>query len=1042
MILGLIIAGAAWRLSQGPVSIQFLLPYAEDLLERRDARYRAELDELWLTWAGWKRPLDIRALGVNLVAKDNVRPIVRIRELSVSLSVHALTEGKIAPTRLEIIRPRIRLIRDKAGAFKFDLGGPLSQPGLPPERSTFNSADALQILMNELSGPAQDSSSLRYLKRVSVISAALRLEDRQMGINWGARHADITVERAPVGLRTSFHLDLDLPISHPELHGEATFDRSTELIDVRFEFTRLNSTQLSEQFGLVADIKALAAEFGGSGNLLIKLDGEVKHASFNIRSGPGTFIYPGIEVPPHKFKSVAIDGRLNRNPDQIQIASAAINFNKTKAILAGTMTRVGTTAAVNATLSLPAMPVNDLKKFWPTDVASGVRAWMTTNMRDGIYRDATASLTARVPIKGNNLGKPIVDAIKGRMKISGVTIDYLKPMPPIKNVAATAVFNDNRFDVALQSGNVGDLLLDQGAVTISGIGSDGAAFALTASIQGPVRSALDVIGHPRLDLLSKVGLNTEGAAGTHVTKLELHFPLIQALRAQEISVKSVSDIKGLALANVLKGRGVTDAAVSLTVDNDTMTAAGTARYAGTTADFEWRQDFTGADNIETFISAKAMLNAKLLENLDLKIEDRIEGPLPIKLVYERQRNKTETFLAGLNLTDAKFTVPGFEWTKIAGKEATAKIVVLMKDGKVRAIPDFRIDAGDFKAAVKGTFIPDKKGTHGGMSTPKNDGGSAVLETLDIKNFILGKTSFSATVRRAADRSFVIDINGSDFNATPFISQSLNGIGAKDLPALRLTGTFGRFWIGDGDPTNNMRMELQRDAHRWQRVVAEATLPTSGRSLSIKMLPTLKGHILEIYSADAGYLLKALGMTDTIRTGIIEINGAREGGPNAPWRGIAEMKRFRVADAPTFARLLSLASFTGLNDIISGKGIAFSRLGFPYFFQNEVATIIEARAVGSELGITATGKIDFGKDVIDMNGTIIPAYTINSLLGKIPVIGTILTGEKGGGIFAASYKINGSLGNPKISVNPLSALAPGFLRKLLNGAGSNPSDGQT
>ena len=85
-----------------------------------------------------------------------------------------------------------------------------------------------------------------------------------------------------------------------------------------------------------------------------------------------------------------------------------------------------------------------------------------------------------------------------------------------------------------------------------------------------------------------------------------------------------------------------------------------------------------------------------------------------------------------------------------------------------------------------------------------------------------------------------------------------------------------------------------------------------------------------------------------------------------------------------------------------------------------------------MGITASGKIDFGTDTIDINGTNVPAYTLNSLLGKIPIIGTILSGEKGGGIFAASYKVSGPVANPKMSVNPLSALAPGFLRKLMQG----------
>lgn len=1048
VVLSLLVAGSAWRLSQGPLSIQFLLPYAEDLLQRQDTRFRAELDDLILTWAGWERALDVRALGVRLVEKDAVRPIARVREVSVTLSVRALAEGTLTPTSLEIIRPRIRLIRTETGAFEFDMGGGLAQPDSPAGSDTSTNGEILALLLDELSGPAQSESSLRYLNRVSVIGAALRLEDRQLGINWGARHADITVERALVGLRAAFDLDVDLRTSRPELHGEAIFNRSAERVDVKFDFARLKPGLLGDQFEALAGLKALTAEFGGEGNLRIGLDGDIKRGNFSFTSGQGSFTVPGVKAPPYSFKSVAIEGRLNRNPDQIQIANAAIDFGDTKAVLAGVVTRVGAIAAVNATVTIPSMPADDLKKFWPPDAASGARAWVTPNMRDGVYQDTVASLTARISIDGKDAGNVIVDSINGRMNISGVTIDYLSPMPPLKNVSATATFSENRFDFAVQGGNVGDLVLKDGTVAISGIGAQNERLALTATIQGPVKSALEIVAHPRLNLLSKVGLQTEGAAGTHTTRLALEFPLLSELEAEEVSVKSDSDITGLVLTDVVKGRGVTDGAVALTIDNDAMTAKGTALYAGTAAEFEWRQDFTGSNNVETRIAAKATADARIREIFDVYMSDRIEGPVPINFIYEERRDKTETFSAGLNLTDAKFSLPGFEWEKPAGTAATAEVAVLMTDGTVTALPQFRVEAGDFRAAGKATFsLGISAGPTGSAGSESTASGATaavdpVIETLDIERFILGATSFSATVRRAADRSYTIDVSGGGFDAAPFIGQDLGGIDAPDLPALRLTGTFGRFWVGQAAPTSNVRMELKRDATRWERIVVEGALPDGGKAISVKMLPTPEGHTLEIYSADAGSLLNAMDVTDTIRTGIIEINGVRKGGPDAPWQGIAEMKRFRVADAPNFARLLTLASFTGINDTISGKGISFDRLRFPYVFENQAATITEARAVGSELGITATGRVDFGKDAIYINGTIIPAYTINSLLGRIPVIGTILTGEKGGGIFAASYKISGPVEKPKISVNPLSALAPGFLRKLLDGGGSSPTEGQT
>jgi len=67
--------------------------------------------------------------------------------------------------------------------------------------------------------------------------------------------------------------------------------------------------------------------------------------------------------------------------------------------------------------------------------------------------------------------------------------------------------------------------------------------------------------------------------------------------------------------------------------------------------------------------------------------------------------------------------------------------------------------------------------------------------------------------------------------------------------------------------------------------------------------------------------------------------------------------------------------------------------------------------------------------VDMDGILVPAYSTNSLLGDVPVIGDIFVGKKGEGIFALNYLVKGSFQKTQISVNPLSALTPGFLRGI-------------
>src|SRR3546814_19362154 len=95
-----------------------------------------------------------------------------------------------------------------------------------------------------------------------------------------------------------------------------------------------------------------------------------------------------------------------------------------------------------------------------------------------------------------------------------------------------------------------------------------------------------------------------------------------------------------------------------------------------------------------------------------------------------------------------------------------------------------------------------------------------------------------------------------------------------------------------------------------------------------------------------------------------------------------------------------------------------------------------RIYGASLGITAKGSIDFDRDAIDLTGVVVPAYSINNFLSKIPLLGTILTGGEGEGLFAVVYTARGAVDHPDVSVNPLSVLTPGFLRNIFtDGAGS-------
>jgi hypothetical protein len=80
------------------------------------------------------------------------------------------------------------------------------------------------------------------------------------------------------------------------------------------------------------------------------------------------------------------------------------------------------------------------------------------------------------------------------------------------------------------------------------------------------------------------------------------------------------------------------------------------------------------------------------------------------------------------------------------------------------------------------------------------------------------------------------------------------------------------------------------------------------------------------------------------------------------------------------------------------------------------------------GATMDGLVDYARDEMHMRGTLVPLYGPNNLLAQLPLVGLFLGGEKEG-LVGITYEVVGKPGNPVLHVNPLSALAPGLLRKV-------------
>ena len=132
-------------------------------------------------------------------------------------------------------------------------------------------------------------------------------------------------------------------------------------------------------------------------------------------------------------------------------------------------------------------------------------------------------------------------------------------------------------------------------------------------------------------------------------------------------------------------------------------------------------------------------------------------------------------------------------------------------------------------------------------------------------------------------------------------------------------------------------------------------------------------------------------------------------PGRPLHGTAELTDFRIASAAGLGKLLQAMTLYGLVDVLRGPGLAFTDLVAPFTLADDVLELADARAFSPSLGLTVKGRIDMDDDTADLQGTIVPAYFFNSLLGNVPLVGRLFSPERGGGLFAASYSLKRQAG---------------------------------
>jgi len=135
----------------------------------------------------------------------------------------------------------------------------------------------------------------------------------------------------------------------------------------------------------------------------------------------------------------------------------------------------------------------------------------------------------------------------------------------------------------------------------------------------------------------------------------------------------------------------------------------------------------------------------------------------------------------------------------------------------------------------------------------------------------------------------------------------------------------------------------------------------------------------------------------------------------PIQTSVKLDRFTVKEAPAISKVLNMASLTQIISTLTGTGLAFNSASGDLQLDGTRLSSRELRMQGGSLGLLISGWTDLKQQTLDLSGTVIPMSKINDIVGKVPLLGKVVTGKDGHGIMAVDFTVKGTIGQPEVSI---------------------------
>lgn len=839
--------------------------------------------------------------------------------------------------------------------------------------------------------------------------------------------AAVTLESETLDIARIVARDLDIAgegarVRAALLRGGATVDLAAARVEpVSVVLENLNI----ERHGASASTIAVAS-----------LGGAVDLAAQTLTGGKVTLRDAMLAVPelyraPVSVSSATLDLAAARDGEVLKLA-----LGGAKAVLDGLPAtakgnfalRGDGTALGRVEASLGPVALDRVPRHWPLGVAPGGLAWVSANVGGGQVESLT--LAAQF-----DEARPERDTLDLEFRFADAAVSFVPGMPPITAASGTGKVTLDRLDLKLSGGKVvaageGPLLLKGSEFAIADFSPAIPSGQVKLRARGGVRSVLRLLDTEPLGVIAPTGFDIAKAEGHAEVRVLLDLPLADDLDIDDVRFDARAKIRDYNLIEPETALPVEGDLLLVKATGEGLSLQSDARIGGLAARLGYSQGFgrVKPGEPESILTLESFLSLADFARHGLVLDDYLDGLTAMKARIELFGKGAARINADADLTNVALKAEPLGWAKPAGVPATIRLSGFRNPDGAGRIEALSLSGEGLSAEGSIGFARDGAITRANFSRIKL---GSVVDT----GVIFGR-------KTNGDAGLVV--KGAQLDLRKVFAATLEGEapgprGGSDASEMTINLDLGRVFLRDDLAVFDMRggARLRGGGLHGAQIDGKLNGSAPARLLAERRRT---GTAIRLTAPDAGAFLRALGVFDGAYDGALTLDAiSRDGASPSEIVGRIHVAGMVVHDAATLGRVLSGgAAQAFLGDLAEG-GIAFTKIELPFRGVGPNWRIEDGVAYGPQIGLTLEGGFDVASGALGLNGSVSPAYAINGALGNVPVLGTLLTGGEGGGVFGVTFAVNGDTNEPEVTVNPLSALAPGFLRRIVAEVGKGGTE---